>query len=365
MKLGMFMMPLHPPGRPMHETVQEDLAKVVFADQIGFDEVWVGEHFSATTEPIASGLMFLAAALPQTKRIKLGSGVVNLPNHHPAIVAAEVAQLDHMSKGRFLFGIGPGGLASDFELFGNTDPKAREEKMLESFDIIQKIWSQDPPYDIQGKYWTVSLKDNVIPHMGIGYLPKPYQQPSPPVALSAMSPFSGSVKRAALRGWSPISANFIPEYSVASHWQKITEAAEETGATPDGDLWRVARNVIVADSDAEAEELALNPEGSTYYYYNYLWQALCDANYSVAMKPDPKMADEDVDINDVIRQLVIYGTADTVAEKLNAFRERVGPFGTLLLASIDGSGREGAAEQATMRAMSESVLPRLGAPVPA
>src|ERR1043166_3750279 len=121
MRLGMFMMPVHPPGRSLSATLAEDTAKSLLADQLGYDELWMGEHFSATTEPFPSPLMFLANLITQTKSIQLGTAVINLPNHHPAIVAAEAAQFDHMSGGRFLFGVGSGGLAADFELFDVFD----------------------------------------------------------------------------------------------------------------------------------------------------------------------------------------------------------------------------------------------------
>ena len=120
MRLGMFMMPVHPPARSFTETLAEDTEKSLLADRLSFEEFWLGEHFSASSEPIPSPLMFMAGLLPRTKNLRFGTD--NLPNHDPAIVAAEVAQFDHMSKGRFTPGIGPGGLLSDFELFGNTDP---------------------------------------------------------------------------------------------------------------------------------------------------------------------------------------------------------------------------------------------------
>ena len=158
MRLGMFMMPVHPPGRSMSETLAEDTAKSILADQLGFDELWMGEHFSATTEPFPSPLMFLAGLVPQTKTITFGTAVINLPNHHPAIVAAEAAQFDHMSGGRFLFGVGSGGLAPDFELFDVFDGPVRQRKFLESIDLILKIWAQDPPYDLQGEFWNIQIK---------------------------------------------------------------------------------------------------------------------------------------------------------------------------------------------------------------
>jgi alkanesulfonate monooxygenase SsuD/methylene tetrahydromethanopterin reductase-like flavin-dependent oxidoreductase (luciferase family) len=100
MRLGLFMMPVHPPGRVLADTLAEDEEKALYADRLGFDELWLGEHFSATTEPIASPLMFMAGLVPRTKNLTFGTAVICLPNHHPIKVAAEVAQFDHMSCGR-------------------------------------------------------------------------------------------------------------------------------------------------------------------------------------------------------------------------------------------------------------------------
>ena len=106
------------------------------------------------------------------------------------MVAAEVAQFDHMSRGRFMLGVGPGGLLSDFELFGHTDVAVRNRKVVEAVGIMRRIWSQDPPYDIEGEFWNVRLNNNVIADLGIGYMPKPYQKGGPPISLSLASPHS-------------------------------------------------------------------------------------------------------------------------------------------------------------------------------
>ncbi|WP_160119829.1 LLM class flavin-dependent oxidoreductase [Rhodovarius lipocyclicus] len=359
MKLGLFMMPLHPSHRLMHEIIEENADKIIHADQIGFDEAWVGEHFSATTEPLSAPMMFMASLLRQTKNIVFGTGVVSLPNHHPAIVAAEAAQFDHLSRGRFIFGIGPSGLASDHELFGNTDMTVRNERMAESIETILKIWGQDPPYDIKGKHWHVKITDAIVPELGVGYMPKPYQKPHPPIAMSAMSPHSSSVKTAALRGWGPISANFCPEYVVASHWGKYVEGCREAGREPTGQDWRVARNILVAESDQQALDWAMDPKGSNHYYFRYLWEVLKRANYTVVMKSDPAMPDEAVTVEGLIESMMIYGSSRTVTEKLLAFRERVGPFSTLLMASMDGSGANRHREWETMRRLATEVLPRV------
>ncbi len=357
MKIGLFQMPLHPPHRPLHETLQEDGDKIVYADELGFDEAWVGEHFSATTEPIASPMMFMASLLPRTKNIKFATGVVALPNHHPAIVAGEAALFDHLSKGRFIFGIGTGGLASDFELFGNADATIRNERMAESFKTILKIWSQDPPYEIVGKHWTVKITDSVVPELGVGFMGKPYQKPFPPIALSSMSPNSSTVSFAAKQGWRPVSANFAPESTVISHWVKYCEGCEAANRPATGEDWTVARNILVAESDAQAEDWLLDPEGSNYYYFKYLWEVLSRVDYTAVMKPDPQMADKDVTVEDLIKAICLYGSSATVAEKIVELRRRSGPFGTLLMASMDCSGKNKDREYSTMRRLAEEVMP--------
>ena len=126
MRLGMFMMPLHPAGRPMHEYLAEDTEKALLLDRLGYDELFIGEHYSAATEPYPSPLMFAASLLHRTERLVFGTGVINAPLHHPAMIAAEAAQFDHMSKGRFILGIGTGSTPTDIEMMrAPSDPAER------------------------------------------------------------------------------------------------------------------------------------------------------------------------------------------------------------------------------------------------
>ena len=359
MHLGIFMMPLHP-VRPVSDTYKEDMSKIVLGDELGYSEVWLGMHYTAATEPIASPLMFMAAALPQTKQITFATGVLNLPCYHPGVLASEVAQFDHMCEGRFIFGIGTGALASDFELFDNADGAVRMGKTAESIRMVKEIWSQDPPYELKGDYWNINVKDNINESLGMGWMLKPYQQPHPPIAISVMSPFSGTATYAGTQGWIPISANFIPTYSVASHWTKYQEGAAKAGITPDASKWRVCRNIVVADTDAEAEEMVFGENSNLVYYYDYLWRALKAGDYTIALKADPKMSDDDVTVEALMRDMIIFGSPETVTRKLVAFREAVGPFGHLMLAMNDwGMQRE--KEENSMRLLAQEVLPRFRA----
>ena len=147
MKLATFMMPLHPPGRKPAETLAEDREAILLADRLGFAEAFVGEHVTDLAENVTSCLMFLASVAHETKQIVLGSGTINMPNSHPAAIAAQVAMLDHMLKGRFIMGISPGGLMSDAEVFGNYQ-KDRNAIFLESINMVLEIWKGEGPYDL-------------------------------------------------------------------------------------------------------------------------------------------------------------------------------------------------------------------------
>ncbi|MEQ8493411.1 MAG: LLM class flavin-dependent oxidoreductase, partial [Gammaproteobacteria bacterium] len=158
MKLGYFMMPLHHIDRDYHQTLQEDVEAVVFADELGFSEAWVGEHYSSAVEQITSPLMFHANLINRTRQIKLATGVMCLPQYHPAVQAGQAAMFDHLSEGRFIMGVGPGGLLSDFELFGVLD-KDRMAMMEEALDMILALWANDPPYKLSGAYWNIDMKE--------------------------------------------------------------------------------------------------------------------------------------------------------------------------------------------------------------
>ena len=161
-----------------------------------------------------------------------------MPNSHPVATASQIAMLDHMLDGRFIFGISPGGLLSDAEAFGNLDAD-RNAMFLEAINTVLKIWEGAPPYDITGKYWSVKIDRQAMPDIGQGFLPKPLQKPHPPIVVTAVAPFSKGVTEAAARGWDPISANFLMPEWVKSHWPKYAEGCER--CRPQGRSGELAR----------------------------------------------------------------------------------------------------------------------------
>jgi len=132
------------------------------------------------------------------------------------------------------------------------------------------IWTQDPPYNLKGKYWDCTVADFVIPEYGVGYMGKPYQKPHPPIALALRSPQSGGTLLCAARGWIPISGNFIPTAFVKGHWEGYAAACEKAGRKPDRHIWRVARSILVTRDEAEGRDYNADPEGGMSFYFRYL-----------------------------------------------------------------------------------------------
>src|ERR1700716_1080754 len=157
MQLGFFTMPIHPLDKDWRQSLREDREAFILADELGFTEGYVGEHATDRAENITSAAMFLCTLVDATKRIKLGTGTINMPNTHPVATASQIAMLDHLLDGRFIFGISPGGLLSDAEAFGNLDGD-RRAMFLEAINHVLAIWQGEPPYHLEGKYWNISLE---------------------------------------------------------------------------------------------------------------------------------------------------------------------------------------------------------------
>ena len=358
MKLGFFTMPMHPLGKNWQASLREDREAFILADQLGFVEGYVGEHATDPEENITSSAMFIATLVDATQRIKLGTGTINMPNHHPAAVASHIAMLDHLLDGRFILGISPGALPSDAEAFGNFD-LGRPAMFLEAINQLLQIWTSEPPYDIKGSYWNISTARTHLAETGMGTIPRPLQRPHPPIVVTAVAPFSQGITEAAARGWDPISANFLLPVWVKSHWGKYVEGCARMGRNADTANWRVAKTVFVAKDDTTAAAYALGTDGPYHYYYRSLFNKLKRRGALGVFKSDPKMPDDNVSLEQVMQKLVIHGSPSTVADKLHALKEETGEFGTLLYAGVDWKDRELARN--SMILMAEKVLPLMDA----
>jgi alkanesulfonate monooxygenase SsuD/methylene tetrahydromethanopterin reductase-like flavin-dependent oxidoreductase (luciferase family) len=363
MKLGIFMMPVHPLHRNPTETLREDRETIILADQLGYHDAFIGEHLTDQAENITNSLLFLATLIPSTKRIKLGSGTCNLSQQHPVLVAAQAAMFDHLAQGRFILGVSPGALPSDAEAIGILD-QDRNKMFAESIDVILKIWEGEPPYDIDlpGNRFKVTTRKNYDPAFGTGIMPKPFQKPRPEIVGTVVAPFSKGVVAMGERDFHPLSANFLLPHWLKSHWTNYAEGKAKAGVKADIADWRIARTIFVADDDKVAAAYGRNDANSPYrFYYKQLQTKLTKAGRHVVFKERPDQPDSEITYDFVLDRLCMYGTVNKVVDQILALREQTGDFGELVYAGMDWVDPK--LEKRSMQLMAEEVMPRVNAAI--
>ncbi len=363
MKLGIFMMPVHPLHRNHTETLKEDRETVILADKLGFHDAFIGEHLTDKAENITNSLLFLATLIHPTERIKLASGTCNLSQIHPAIVAANAAMFDHLAEGRFILGVSPGALVSDAEALGILD-EDRNKMFAEAIDVIIAIWERDAPYDIDlpGNRYKVTTRKTMHLETGVGVMPKPYQKPRPEIVGTVVAPFSKGVIAMGERDFHPLSANFLLPHWLKTHWANYAEGKTKAGVKPDPAEWRVARTVFVADDDKVAAAYGRHDANSPYrFYYRQLQTKLTKAGRHAVFKERLDQPDHEITYEFVLDRLCIYGTVNKVVDQILALREQVGDFGELVYAGMDWVDPHLA--KRSMQLMAEEVMPRINAAI--
>ncbi|HYT15747.1 MAG TPA: LLM class flavin-dependent oxidoreductase [Burkholderiales bacterium] len=359
MRLGIFMMPLHPPQRDPLHTLQEDREAVVLADRLGFHDAFVGEHLTDRCENVTNSFIFLASLISDTKAIRLATGTSNLSQSHPAVIAAHAAMFDHLAKGRFIFGISPGALSSDAEALGILG-EDRNRMLAEAIDVILAIWEREPPYEIDfpGNRYKVTTAKTHVPDIGRGVMYKPYQKPRPEIVGTVVAPHSKGVIAMGERDFHPLSANFLLPHWLPSHWANYAEGKRRAGKAPDSSEWRIARTIFVGDDDKVAERYARGDPNSPYrFYWNQLRAKMMLARRHVIFKMHESEDDGAVTIERLLDQLVLCGTVNKVVDQLLALREQVGDFGEIVYAGMDWV--DPALARRSMELMATEVVPRL------
>ena len=260
MRFGIFLAPFHRVGENPTLALDRDMELIQWLDHLGYDEVWIGEHHSAGWELIASPEIFIAAAAERTRHIMLGSGVTSLPYHHPLMVAQRFVQLDHMTRGRAMLGVGPGALASDAYMMG-IEPVTQRPRMDEALDAIMLLLRCDEPVTMKTDWF--ELREARL-HMA------PYTDPHFPIAVASVMTPSG-VTAAGRHGLGVLSIGAGlpggPE-ALARQWKIGEETAAKHGKTMDRREWRLVVNVHVADDDDQAlREVSKGERHETITYF--------------------------------------------------------------------------------------------------
>ena len=361
MKLGFFIMPVHPPARNYAETLREDREAFILADKLGYCEGYCGEHLTDLAENIPSSLMFAASLAGFTSQIKLGTAVTNLPFSHPVIVAAQAAFVDNLLEGRFLLGVGAGVLRSDAEALELLD-RDRGAMFAEAIDHVLAIWSGEAPYNLTGKYWNISTAKTLWPEIGIGNIVKPFQKPHPPILGTATNPDSNGLMALGRRGWWPISSHFLHMNCLGSQWNNYAKGCVEGGHKADRNNWRVARSIFVADDDKVAKNYGGDDPNSPYrFYMSQLTSKLKKSNRLTAFKARPDMTDAELTYDYIFDNIVIRGSVNRVVDGILALHEKIGDFGTLLYCGKDWA--DPSLARRSMELMAEKVMPAVNAAI--
>lgn len=354
MRLGYFMMPLHPPGCDVAGAMEQDLEQIVFLESLGFEEVWVGEHFTSRWENLPCPDLFIAKALGMTRTIKFGTGVSCLPNHNPLMLAHRIAVLDQLARGRLYWGIGSGGFPGDFELFGFDPPTGEHREMTRlSLETILKLWSDPTPGLYETKYWRFRVPEPQA-DIGLSFHMRPYQLPHPPIAVAGVSPKSDTLGLAGERGYLPMSINFVPARILKTHWESVEEGARRTGRSADRGTWRVARDVYVAKTSAQARKEVLSGTLARDWRECFL-PLLKKLNFLSLAKVDPNMPDSEVTVEYLADQVWLVGDPDEVTSKLKQLQRDVGGFGSMLVIGHEWAPKDGWMQ--SMKLLKEKVLP--------
>jgi len=243
MRAGIFLAPFHPTDEDPTLALRRDIDLIAHLDRIGFDEAWIGEHHSAGYEIIASPELMIAAAAERTERIRIGTGVISLPYHHPLMVANRIIQLDHMTGGRAMFGVGPGLLPSDAEMLGVPVPKQRD-RMSESLDVIMRLLAGEVITEKTEWYTLKEARCQLLP----------YSRPRPEFAVaSTFTPSGGKLAGRYGIGMLCVAASQAGAYDVlGTNWQVACDIAREHGREMDRALLRLVVPMHIAESREQA-----------------------------------------------------------------------------------------------------------------
>jgi limonene 1,2-monooxygenase len=340
LSFGAFLAPYHASDENPTLALERDLEIVEWVDRLGLDEVWVGEHHSTGWETIASPELFLAVAAERTRHVRLGTGAISLPYHHPLMVADRVVLLDHLTRGRINFGVGPGGHITDGMMLG-LDPRRLRSMMEESLGVILRLFTETEPI--------THVSDWFEMHDAVLQL-RPYQRPYPPVFLTSMESPAGPALAGRVGGG--ILSLSVAKASggvadLAAQWAVAEEEAERAGTALRRESWRLVVPVHLAESRKDAFDAVR--DGAGRFLYEYV--------EGTTGRPSPVPGPREMVAEQMVeRGSWIIGTPDDLVGAIDRLWELSGGFGGLLV-----WGHEWASREATLRSyelLARYVMPR-------
>lgn len=310
MRFGAFIAPFHPLDENPTLALERDIELIQHMDKLGYDEAWIGEHHSAGYELIASPEVFIATVAERTKHIKLGTGVSSLPYHHPLMLADRINQLDHITRGRVMFGVGPGALPSDAFMMGIEVAKQRD-MMDEALDAIVPL--------LRGE--TVNMKTDWFTLNNARLQMTPYSRPSVDIAVaSQVSPTGANAAGRHGAGLLSIGATSAGGFNaLATNWAICEESARDNGKTVDRNNWRLVGPVHIAETREKARENVRFGLEKWLYYFREV----------AALPLAPTDGTDPVDAL-IASGMAVIGTPDDAIAQISRLQEQSGGFGAFL-----------------------------------
>jgi limonene 1,2-monooxygenase len=307
---GIFLAPFHPVNEDPTLCIQRDMELIEHLDRLGYEEAWIGEHHSAGFEIIPSPELFIAAVAERTKRIKLGTGVVSLPYHQPLMAANRIIQLDHQTRGRVMFGVGPGLLPSDAFSMG-IDPSVQRDRMVESIEVILRLFKGERVTH-ESEWFT--LQDATCQL-------KPYSWPHPEICVaSSVTPSGGKLAGKHGFGMLCVAATQAGGYdALAVNWEVANKTAAEHGRTMDPERLRLVGPVHIAETREKAFE---NCKFGFEQWRNY---------FSGISAVAGREATENRPLESLVEEgVAVVGTPDDAIAQIQRLQKKQGEFGCFL-----------------------------------
>jgi limonene 1,2-monooxygenase len=321
MKFGIFLAPFHAMNENPTLAMERDLQLLQHLDGLGYDEAWIGEHHSGGFEIIACPELFIATAAERTKYIRLGTGVVSLPYHHPFTLAGRITLLDHLTRGRAMLGVGPGALVGDAYRMG-IDPENQRRMMNESLDALVML--------LDGE--TVTMKTDWFELKEARIQVPPFQRPRTEMAVACARSPSGALA-AGRHGLGMLSIGGTSDDALAAHannWRMCEEAAAENGHTVQRENWRLVTLMHIAETRQKARD---NVEYGLEKFAKYFREI---ATFPIV----PAGIDNPYEYL-TKNKMALIGTPDDAIEYIETLLEGSGGFGSLMQLAHNWADWEG------------------------
>lgn len=311
---GAFLAPYHPMNENPTTLFHQDVELVELLDRLGYSEVWIGEHHSTGFETIASPELFIAYAAARTSRIALGTGVVSLPYHNPLMVADRILQLDHMTRGRIKFGVGPGILVQDAVMLG-IDPAVQRDRMVDSLEIILRLFKGEK----------VTKKSEWYNLVGAMVQIPPYTKPHPEIAVaSALTPSGGKLAGKYDLGLLCFSTDRSSYGVLEKNWKIAQSVAAEDGREMDSNRLRLVGPMHIAET---REKAFANVRFGFQKFVDYM-NTVVPGRFKIPAGRDP--------VEWFVEEgLGVIGTPDDAIATITALQQKVGPFGVFCQQAVD------------------------------